>query len=138
MYSQTFHIFRRIVKAHFSPVRIEPLARTGCINTYLERSADQHGHLILQTTIPTLNYFKGQCSLLLQYEILEKLVTFIYQVKEERAKRKGQQIFSEKWKNFLKSTLRVPVARLGWEIVHCFSLAIGYIPGPKNLWICEV
>ena len=43
-----------------------------------EHSADQHGHLILYTTIPILDYFKGQYSLLLQYEILEKLVTFIY------------------------------------------------------------
>ena len=39
------------------------------------RSANQHGHLILETEVLTLNYFKGQYSLLLLYGILEKLVT---------------------------------------------------------------
>ena len=39
-----------------------------------ERSADQYGHLILYTTIPTLNYCKGQYSLLLQYEIYETYI----------------------------------------------------------------
>ena len=40
------------------------------------RSAGQHGYLIYRLQFPTLIYFKDQYSLLLQYEILEKLVTY--------------------------------------------------------------
>ena len=45
-----------------------------------------------QTTNPTLNYFKGQYSLLLQYGILEKLVTFIYWMNA-----RGALVVPEQW-----------------------------------------
>ena len=40
-----------------------------------ECSANNHGQLILETRVSILNYFKGQYSLLLQNEILEKMAT---------------------------------------------------------------
>ena len=51
-----------------------------------ERSANQYGHLILWNGcyhVSTLIEFKGQLSLLLQYEILEKLVTYIFDTRLE-------------------------------------------------------
>ena len=36
---------------------------------------------------------------------------------------------------FLNSTLRVPVARLGWKVAHFLSCAFGFIIASRNLWI---
>ena len=40
--------------------------------------------------------------------------------------------------NLVKSTLRVPVTRLGWKTVHCSRLDFGYIIASRKLSICEV
>ena len=67
-----------------------------------------------------------------------KKIYIICKKESETAKPKSQQKFCPKTLNTFKSTLRVPVARLGWGVVHCFSLVIGYIPASKNLSLCEV
>ena len=40
--------------------------------------------------------------------------------------------------NLVKSTLRVPVTRLGWKTVHCSRLDFGYIIASRKLLICGV
>ena len=53
------------------------------------------------------------------------------------AKPKTITSFSEELRNFLKSTLRVPVARSGCKVAHCFCLVIGHIIASTNSSICE-
>ena len=48
------------------------------------------------------------------------------------AKTKSQQIFIEEWQNLWKSTLKVPMGRLGWFWCHFSCLIVGiWIPSRK-------
>ena len=40
--------------------------------------------------------------------------------------------------NLIKSTLRVPVARSVWKVVHSSSYFLGYIPLPRKLSKCVI
>ena len=52
-------------------------------------------------------------------------------------KMKSQQILFEEWQNLVKLTLRVPVARSGWKILHCSCLDFGYNKRSESICECD-